>query len=94
MDKQRVLWVFFASANIIETPAIIIRFCFLHCCLTNLKVSCLFQGKRKVKYLIKHQVKLRHFTVTEGETGQQTINEDNSWGVEEDDGDVRIYLDC
>ncbi|XP_068728358.1 ubiquitin-like-conjugating enzyme ATG10 [Montipora capricornis] len=47
----------------------------------------LSQGKRKVKYLIKHQVKLRHFTVTEGETGQQTINEDNSWGVEEDDGD-------
>ena len=44
--------------------------------------------------MIKHQVKLRHFTVTEGETGQQTINEDNSWGVEEDDGDVRIYLDC
>jgi len=49
----------------------------------------LFQGKRKVKYLIKHEVKLNIREEREDEPGKP--QEEKSWGVEEED-DVRFYF--
>ncbi|KAK2569689.1 Ubiquitin-like-conjugating enzyme ATG10 [Acropora cervicornis] len=45
------------------------------------------QGKRRAKYLVKHDFKLRNHTVTEDDVARQSI-EDKNWGLKaEDDND-------
>ena len=66
----------------------------MHCCLVYKQCVHILQGKKRAKYLVKHDFKLRNHTVTEDDSERQSI-EDKNWGLmAEDDNDVLSCLDC
>ena len=64
----------------------------MHCCLVYKQCVCILQGKRKMRYLVKYDVKLKKHTVIEDDSAGYSV-EDKNWGLKaEDDDDVWIRM--